>query len=232
MYDVEVVVPVYNESECIDDVILDWLKELDILRIPYRLLVINDGSKDNTVEILKKYEDNPKIKVINKNNSGHGPTILLGYRIAVQEAQWVFQVDSDREIRAEHFTKVWAERQNRDAVIGVRDGRQQPLPRKIISFISCLVVSLFYGTGVKDVNCPFRVLKSEVLKPILQHIPHNTFAPNVVISGLLLHLKKRVCNVPIPHSSRQTGEVSIKKWKLLQAAMKSFVQTIMIRFRT
>ena len=230
MYDVGVVMPVYNEAECISGVLDDWIRELDDLGLSYRLIVLNDGSKDSTAEVLSLYRDNPKVNVINKKNSGHGPTILQGYQIAVQEAHWIFQVDSDNEMRAEHFKKVWNERENADAVIGIREGRHQPLPRKIVSLFSRLVVALFYGTGVTDVNCPFRLLRANVLKQILKQIPPDTFAPNVAISGFLILKKLRVKNIPIPHRGRQTGEVSIKKWRLLKAAMKSLLQIIRIRF--
>jgi glycosyltransferase involved in cell wall biosynthesis len=230
MYDVEVVMPVYNEAECVCDVLDDWMKELSLLAINYRLLVLNDGSKDNTAEVLAHYARNPNIKVINKKNSGHGPTILQGYHLAVPEAQWVFQVDSDNEIKAEQFQKLWTEREKYDAVIGIRDGRQQPFSRKIISAVSRLVVRVFYGQGVTDVNCPFRLMRVAVLKEILKRIPETTFAPNVAISGFLALRKANVLNIPIPHRNRETGEVSIKKWKLLKAALKSFMQVIQIRF--
>jgi glycosyltransferase involved in cell wall biosynthesis len=230
MYDVELVIPVYNEAACITIVLDDWVKELDRLGISYRMIVLNDGSKDNTAEILSPYRDNPKVNVINKKNSGHGPTILQGYQMAIQEAHWVFQVDSDNEMKAEHFKKVWYERANVDAVIGIREGRHQPLPRKIVSFFSRLIVTLFYGRGIIDVNCPFRLLRADVLAPILKHIHQDTFAPNVAISGILALRRMRLKNIPIPHTERQTGEVSLKKWKLMKAAMKSFLQVVMIRF--
>jgi glycosyltransferase involved in cell wall biosynthesis len=231
MYDVEIVMPVYNEAACINEVLDDWIRELDLFGISYRLLVLNDGSRDNTAEVLARYDNNPKVKVINKQNSGHGPTILQGYHIAAQAASWVFQVDSDNEIKAEHFKTLWAKRENWDAIIGIRDGRQQPLPRKIISFFSRLVVRIFYGRGIMDVNCPFRLMRAEVLKQILPHIPENTFAPNVAISGFLALMKAKVLNIAVPHANRQTGEVSIKRWKLLKAAIKSFVQVIQLRFQ-
>ena len=232
MYDVEIVMPVYNEAACINEVLDDWIRELDLFGISYRLLVLNDGSHDNTFEVLARYDNNPKVKVINKQNSGHGPTILQGYHIAAQEASWVFQVDSDNEIKAEHFKTLWSKREMHDAVIGIRDGRQQPLPRRIISAVSRLAVSLFYGSGIADVNCPFRLMRADALKQILTRIPENTFAPNVAISGFLALEKAKVLNVAVPHSNRQTGEVSIKKWKLLKAAVKSFSQIIRVRFQT
>jgi glycosyltransferase involved in cell wall biosynthesis len=230
MYDVEVVMPVYNEAECVCDVLDDWTKELDRLAIRYRIIVLNDGSKDTTAEELACYESKPNIRVINKKNSGHGPTILQGYGIAVHEAEWVFQVDSDNEIAAEHFKTLWQEREKYDAVIGIRVNRSQPVSRKIISLVSRLVVALYYGTGVTDVNCPFRLMRSVALKEILHNIPDTTFAPNVAISGFLALTKARVLNIPIPHHNRETGVVSIKKWKLLKAACKSFIQVIQIRF--
>lgn len=231
MYDVEIVMPVYNEAACINDVLFDWDRELGTLGLSYLLLVLNDGSRDATAEVLGCHQNNPKIRVINKKNSGHGPTILQGYRMAVDEAAWVFQVDSDNEMEARHFKKIWEARESSDAVIGIRDGRLQPLPRKIISMVSRLIVALFYGSGIADVNCPFRLMKSEVLKEILSGIPHDTFAPNVAIAGLLISQKRRIKNIPIPHNERRTGEVSIKKWKLLKASMKSCLQTVLIRFK-
>jgi glycosyltransferase involved in cell wall biosynthesis len=232
MRDVEVVMPVYNESECIGEVVDDWIRVLDEMGLAYCIRVLNDGSKDNTAEVLAAYDTHDGIAVVNKANSGHGPTILMGYRQAVENAEWVFQVDSDNELRAEHFGLVWEPRSSYDAVMGIRDGRAQPLPRKVISMISRLVVRVFYRGGVQDVNCPYRLMRSDVLRPIIEQIPDDTFAPNVVISGVLGLRWSRIYNVPIPHHDRETGEVSIKRWRLLKAAMHSFWQTIALRFRT
>jgi len=229
MRDVAIVMPVYNEEACIQDVVEDWLRELKSLGISFLLIVLNDGSKDNTEAALRKFAADRNVRVINKQNAGHGPTILQGYHMAVTEAEWVFQVDSDNEIAARHFATMWEARSGRDAVIGVRDGRQQPLPRKIVSFVSRLVVRLFYGAGVRDVNCPFRLMRAPVLGKILKHIPDDTFAPNVAISGMLALSKCSLANIPVPHTGRATGEVSIKKWKLFTAAFRSLVQTIQIR---
>jgi glycosyltransferase involved in cell wall biosynthesis len=232
MYDVEIVMPVYNEAACINEVLDDWIRELDLFGISYRLLVLNDGSRDNTAEVLARYHKNPKVEIINKQNSGHGPTILQGYHIAAQEASWVLQVDSDNEIKAGHFITLWRARKKYDAVIGIRTNRRQPLSRKIISLFSRLVVLLFYESGIDDVNCPFRLMRSEVLKDILKKIPDNTFAPNVAISGLLALTKARILNMAVPHSNRQTGEVSIKRWRLAKASMRSFLQIVKIRYST
>ena len=231
MNDVCIVMPVYNEEACINEVINDWKAALDRLQITYNLLILNDGSRDNTARELTKQQGSPTVTIINKENSGHGPTILTGYHLAVENAEWVFQVDSDNEMRAEHFQKLWNERRGCDAVFGIRSAREQALPRKIISFISRMAVTLCYGNGVQDVNCPFRLMCADILKKLLQRIPADTFAPNVAIAGLFVLNGSPVKNIAVPHSNRQTGEVSIKKLKLFKAAMRSFLQTIRIRFK-
>lgn len=231
MKDVTVVMPVYNEEACISDVIDDWKAALGNLQITCDLLILNDGSRDKTADRLAAYESDPAVTVINKENSGHGPTILAGYHLAAANAEWVFQVDSDNEMRAEHFQKLWRERSGCAAVFGIRSAREQALPRRIVSFISRMAVSLCYGRGVHDVNCPFRLMRSDILTQLLQRIPPDTFAPNVAIAGLFVLNRYPVKNIAVPHSNRQTGEVSIKKWKLFKAALKSFLQTIRIRFR-
>jgi len=230
MKDVTVVMPVYNEEACISDVIDDWKTALEKLQITYTLLILNDGSRDKTADRLATYEGDPAVTVINKGNSGHGPTILTGYHLAVQSSEWVFQVDSDNEMQAGHFQKLWQERTGCAAVFGIRSARDQALPRRIVSLISRMAVNLCYGRGVQDVNCPFRLMRSDILRQLLQRIPPDTFAPNVAIAGLFVLKGQPVKNIAVPHSNRQTGEVSIKKWKLFKAAMKSFLQTISIRF--
>jgi glycosyltransferase involved in cell wall biosynthesis len=220
--------PVYNEEGAIAAVLAKWVKELDTLNINYQIHTYNDGSKDNTAAILeseaKKYPG--RIFVHDKANSGHGPTILQGYREQSAVAEWVFQMDSDDEMGPEKFGDLWEQRDHYDFLIGIRDGRYQQLPRKIISWMSRAVVRIFFGRGVRDVNSPYRLMKSDVFSSFYWVIPDDTFAPNVIISGWVAreHLKFYECQ--IPHGDRKTGEVSIKKWKLLKVALKSFVQTI------
>jgi glycosyltransferase involved in cell wall biosynthesis len=232
MNDVTVVMPVYNEEACINEVIEDWKTALDTLQISYNLLILNDGSQDNTARALERQRSNACVTVINKQNSGHGPTILTGYHRAVENSRWVFQVDSDNEMRAGHFKSLWDLRHGCAAVFGIRSAREQALPRRIISAISRMAVNICYGRGVQDVNCPFRLMRADILKVLLQRIPPDTFAPNVAIAGLFVLEGHQVKNIAVPHNNRQTGEVSIKKWKLFKAAMKSFLQTINIRFNT
>lgn len=223
------VMPVYNEQECIAAVVRSWDETLSSLGITYKIIVLNDGSKDGTQEALSVFEGQPRFEIVHKTNSGHGPTILQGYHQAVTQAQWVFQCDSDDEMKAEHFPALWNKRENYDALFGTRAGRQQNAARSFISACSRLTVKLLFGSGVEDVNVPYRLMRAPLLKQIVEQIPPDTFAPNVIISGTLARAGVRILNQPIPHGERKTGTVSIVRWKLWKAVFRSFLQTLSCR---
>jgi len=224
------VMPVYNEEACIVSVMEAWHAELTRLEIDFRMIVLNDGSRDGTAARLTRFAGRERIRVINKENSGHGPTILQGYRLAVEQAEWVFQVDSDDEMGAASFEKLWAERERYAALFGCRSSRQQGAGRRLISAVSRCAVHLLFGKGVVDVNTPYRLMRSSILKDIVALIPDDTFAPNILISGILVALRQPVLNIPVPHQGRKTGQVSIVKWRLWKAAACSLLQTVRFRF--
>ena len=223
------VMPVYNEEDCIREVIDSWREVLTALGMSYRILVLNDGSRDHTAEKLAAFAGDDRITIINKPNAGHGPTILQGYHLAVDLADWVFQCDSDDEMKAIHFPRLWEQRQNYDVLFGYRLQRKQNLGRKVISGVSRMTVRALFGRGVADVNTPYRLMRSAILRQIIDQIPGDTFAPNVIIAGAFARAKRRMANLPVPHEGRRTGAVSIVKWKLWKAACRAFWQTLRCR---
>ena len=226
MLDLAIVMPVCNEQACIARVIGSWLAMFAELSISFRMIVINDGSRDGTAQSLDAFLGVPHVEIIHKANTGHGPTVLMGYRKAVSEARWVFQCDSDDEMSAIHFPRMWETRDAYDAIIGIRTGRRQTATRRFISACSRVTVRGLFGKAVADVNAPYRLIRSELLREIIALMNDDTFAPNVVISGALSACGARVSNLPVPHEYRRTGSVSIVKWKLWKAAGQSLWQTI------
>lgn len=228
--ELNVIIPVYNEQDSIENVLIKWQTELEKLEIAFQIHVYNDGSKDNTEEVLNDFAaNNEKIIAHHKPNSGHGPTILLGYNQNT-DSEWIFQIDSDDEMQPDCFKTLWDNRNQYDFLIGSRTNRQSPLARKIVSLISRLTVHIFYSSGVYDVNSPYRLMRTDHFKEYFKQIRDNTFAPNIVISGIAGLTKARIFETPVEYKFRTTGEVSIKKWKLFKAALKSFLQTIITRF--
>ena len=224
--DLALVIPAYNEAECIADVVAAWRSALDALGINHVISVFDDGSTDGTSDALTVFAEDPRVEVVRKPNSGHGPTILMGYRAAVSRAQWVFQCDGDDEMSPESFAGLWRMRSEYEALFGTRKDRAQSVGRRLITLVSRAVVRLAYARGVEDVNSPYRLMRSDLLAPIVHAIPDATFAPNLVVSGVFALSGARIANVEVPHESRRTGSVSIVKWRLWRAAARSLVQTV------
>jgi dolichol-phosphate mannosyltransferase len=225
--DLAVVMPVYNEEECIVTVVGSWLSALAELGMRFQIIVLNDGSSDRTQEGLCSFRHDDRVAVINKKNSGHGPTILMGYQKAVRLADWTFQCDSDDEMKPDSFRVLWGNRTGFDALFGVRTERSQNLGRRFLSACTRAMVQVLCGKGVTDVNTPYRLIRSRILAQMIDHVPVNAFAPNVIISGIICKLGLRTFEVPVLHENRRTGKVSIVKWKLWKSAATAFWQTLL-----
>ena len=227
--DLAVIIPVYNEEGSIEKVINKWNNELLQTSINFKIHVYNDGSKDKTLHILNRLKVcNKNLIVHNKQNSGHGPTILQGY-CENSYAEWIFQADSDDEIEPEAFHKFWVCRDKYEIIIGRRTERNSPLSRTIISYTARFLTSILYGMSVFDVNCPYRLIKTSSFKDCFSSIPKSTFAPNVIVSGYAAWQRLRTAEIEVLFKPRATGEVSIKRLKLFKAAVVSGWQVVAYR---
>ncbi|MGE0462581.1 MAG: glycosyltransferase family 2 protein [Vicinamibacterales bacterium] len=225
-----VVMPVYNEAALVSGVVEDWIKELERLHIDYELIVYDDGSSDGTPGILARLAARHGAVVVRRHaNRGHGPTILRGYREAT--ADWVFQVDGDGEMEMAAFRALWQRREDYDFLLGRRVHRASPLTRRLITAVSRVSVRLAFGPGIVDVNAPYRLMRAARLQELLPLIPDDTFAPNVMLSGLAVLSGLRVFETPVRCVPRRTGSGSLGRARALHAAARSLVQTLRVAVR-
>ena len=116
-----IIVPAYNESDNIEIFVNDWYPVIESHNTDgkSRLVIINDGSKDDTYEkLLSLAESRPYLIPLTKPNGGHGPTVIYGYRYAIEQgADYIFQTDSDGQTVPSEFEGFWEKRKKYDAVI-------------------------------------------------------------------------------------------------------------------
>ncbi|MEX2607734.1 MAG: glycosyltransferase family 2 protein [Kiritimatiellia bacterium] len=225
-----VVMPVYNEAEVVESVVHEWLKMLDGLNVSYRLQVCDDGSTDQTAGVLD-HLSHPSLEIHHARNRGHGPTVLRAFKVAASRSPWIFQTDSDGEIPASAFPEFWQARKQADFVVGFRENRISPPDRQIITSVLRGIMWLLFGRRLRDGNCPYRLMRSETFRPLFDQLPEDSFAPNVLISGFSVLDRLRILELSVPHHPRQTGVCSIRKLKLLRAALLSARQTLSFRMR-
>ena len=226
--DVAVVIPVFNEEKLIGECINEWLNVLDSVNLNYEILIIDDGSSDATISIVERYGDNQNVQVIIKQNEGHGPTILAGYKRAVGIAEWVFQADSDNEISPNQFSALWSRRQGQDAVIAWRQGRDQTTVRRLVTFFARVTTKVLFRCHLRDVNIPFRLIRSETLTILLKKIPSDTFAPNIALSGALSLMNYQVEECPVLFNERIVGESSLSNLGAVRKGGRALLELIKI----
>ncbi len=224
-----VVMPVYNEASEIVKVLDEWLIVLRKNIQRFRFLVLNDGSKDQTLSILKRYaETAPELEVIDKANSGHGPTCTFGYRLAVERgADWVLQIDSDGQCSPLYFQRLWESRKDQKAVFGCRLSRGDGLMRWLVSRIVSFVCLLGARTWLIDANVPYRLIERDLLREVLKEIPENFSLTNILLA-IGIKRRTKIRWVRIHFQDRYAGSSTINLKRLFQYGIE-LIQQLRLR---
>jgi glycosyltransferase involved in cell wall biosynthesis len=229
-----IVMPAYNEEANIENVVSQWHGVIAKINqqqgVRSKLIIANDGSKDKTFEIMQQLTSKyPDFEPFDKPNSGHGATLLYLYRKAIEAgADFVFQTDSDGQTIPDEFWQLWEDRDKYDFLIGDRNSREDGKDRIFVTRVLRLIVRLIFGVYVKDANTPFRLMKVERLKEILQVIPPDFFLCNVAISAIAVKWNERRRWYPITFKPRQAGVNSINLKRIIKIGWKALSDFTMI----
>jgi dolichol-phosphate mannosyltransferase len=218
-----IILPVYNEEASIVHVIEEWLPEFRKIvgKDQFVFCTINDGSKDKTSAILraqeKKYEE---IRVIDKENAGHGQTCVFGYREALKNnAEWIFQIDSDGQCDPKYFKLFWDEREKHKVIYGYRRRREDGLSRFLISRVVTLVTFLATGVFVRDANVPYRLMHASTLKDLIVNVPEDFKLTNILISAMQKG-RYGIKWINISFRDRHGGSPSVKAYSFMKEGFK------------
>lgn len=221
------VMPAYNESENIKETVQQWypviekINEMDDCEAV--LAIANDGSKDNTFEVMQSMRGAFKyFEPLTKENGGHGQTVLFLYRYAIEHgADYIFQTDSDGQTDPEEFWQMFENRHNYDFQIGYRQGRQDGASRVFVTKTLRLVVWLMFHEWVTDANTPFRLMQKDKLKAIMDVIPQDYFLCNVAISAIAVKWRYKIKFYKITFKPRQGGVNSINMKRIVKIGWKA-----------
>lgn len=220
-----IVIPAYNEQENIGNVIDEWYPIVEKYNgnQESRLMIIDDGSKDSTFTIIQEYaKTRPLLLPMTKKNSGHGATVLYGYRCALEQgADYIFQTDSDGQTLPSEFSQFWEQRKKYDMVIGYRNNREDGLSRVLVTQVLNLVILVCFGTAVTDANTPFRLMSRESLMENIKYVPNDFNLSNVILSVVYAKKGQKVRYIPITFRCRQGGENSINLKQIFKIGLQA-----------
>lgn len=223
--------PCYNEEKNIQQTVDKTIPILQQIASKWEIILINDGSKDNTGKVLdqiqKKY---PKqIKIITHNpNRGYGAALKSGFYNA--QYQWIAFTDSDGQFDFSEITK-FVDKQNQtqaDLVIGYYLSRQVSKSTIITSKIWELIVWILFGLKVTDIDCAFKLIN----KKVINTIPKLEAERGAFISSeLLIKAKKagfKIAELGVHHYPRVEGKATGRNIKVI---LKSFSDLFCLWFK-
>ena len=199
-----IIVPAYNEAERIPQTLIDMDKRLSGVDYSYEILVVNDGSKDNTAVVVKNMAKMVKnLKLIDlKENSGKGGAVKQGMLLAAGKVRLF--MDADNSTSIDQFEKmIPLFKDGYGVVIGSRSvkGAQldppEPFYRQIIGKILNFLVQLFLLPGIWDTQCGFKAYTDEAAEKIFMLSRTTGWGFDVETLVLANRLGFRIKEVPV-----------------------------------
>jgi dolichol-phosphate mannosyltransferase len=223
-----VVMPIFNEADCLGAVLEEWTAVLDRTGIAWRLLALDDGSTDDTPSVLSSWLVRlgpERMEVLRHANRGHGRSCLRGYLRACElGVPWVMQIDSDGQCDASFFAPVWSARDTADVVYGVRRRRLDGWRRVLASALVRLLVRARSGVDCPDANVPYRLMRTAGLPGVLATIHGDFDLANIALAVQLRRAEWREACVDIVFRPRASGEPSVPLHRFAVKAAELAVQ--------
>ena len=220
------VLPAHNEADNIETVVNRALEVLPQVAPSVEIIVVNDGSRDSTGEIIDRLAaaDPRVVAVHHPVNQGYGAALTSGFRTATGSA--VMFMDSDQQFDIADITYLWPYVPFYDIVAGYRIQRRDPLYRKVYGKAFGLVVWTLFGVHLKDTDCAFKIISAD----LLSDMPLTT--PGALINTEMLARSMRrgatIVQVGVNHYARQAGESSGGSPRVVLRAMG---ETVRLWFR-
>ena len=198
-----VIIPVYNEAQIVGSFIKAVLKKIPDAEI----IVVNDGSADNTADIAAQ----AGAKVISHPyNIGNGAAVKTGIRNAVGDK--ILLMDGDGQHNPDDIPALLEASNNYDMAVGARTPESHAnLLRRFANFIYNILATYITGIRVKDLTSGFRVINRMTATKYLYLLP-NTFSYPTTITLAYLRSGRSVNYVPI-NAAKRTGKSKIKPLK-------------------
>jgi len=228
---VSVILPAYNEEECIEDAVRDCLEFLPRCFARYEVVVVNDGSKDATGQFIRELEAEFPGVVVGvqfERNRGYGAAIMAGFRRGSGEL--LFYTDSDRqfdicelEVAVETLQEKKAE-----AVFGYRVYRYDSVLRCMTSWVYNRLVRVLFAVKVRDVDCAFKLFERHVLDRM--HVACTDFFIDTELVARTAKQGHRTCELGVRHFPRTAGRTTVHPGHIPRTLMTVARMWLMIHF--
>ncbi len=209
-YKLTVIVPVYNEEANIERLEKELLDYLKIASVPAKVLFVNDGSTDKSLEFLEQVcSRNSEFSFISsEKNSGLSTAIKAGFDFVNTELTGY--IDADLQTTPNDFNLLLEHIEENDLVTGVRVNRKDTFVKNMSSKIANGIRRAFTQDGMDDTGCPLKIIKTCYAKNLPMFKGLHRFLP-----AMILLQNGKIKQIPVQHFPRIAGEAKYGLWNRL-----------------
>jgi glycosyltransferase involved in cell wall biosynthesis len=220
---VSLVIPCYNEEESVHELLSEAFGVLDNNGLDGEIVIVDDGSRDRTWELLAKYAENePRLKLVRfRRNYGQTAAMVAGLDHATGEI--IIPLDADLQNDPASIPDLLAKiDEGYDVVSGWRKNRQDTfVSRKLPSMIANAIISWVSGVKLHDYGCTLKAYRREVLDPVQLYGEMHRFIPIYASwSGA------QVTEVVVNHRARKYG---VSKYGIMRT-FKVILDLLVVKF--
>lgn len=219
--DISIILPAKDEAKSIPILIKEISSILIKTKKTYEIIIVDDGSKDNTKEIIKKLK-NSKVQLIShRGNLGKSQALQTGFNQA--RGDTIITMDADLQDDPKEIPNFLRELKSYDVVSGWKKKRYDPISKKIPSKIFNKLVNILTGLNIHDINCGFKAYKRECIMQLNLYGELYRFIP------LLLYKENfTIGEIEVNHRKRKYGKSKFG----IGRNIKGFIDLITIIFLT
>jgi glycosyltransferase involved in cell wall biosynthesis len=206
---ISITLPAYNEAENIQALSEEIMWYFESKKIPYEIIIVNDGSADETGKIADALAaKHTTISVIHHSpNKGYGRSLLDGFKASRYD--YLFFTDADRQFKMESLDDFipHARDGSMDMIIGYRIDRQDPFMRKFLSGCFNLLIRIVFSLKVKDIDCAFKLFKKKSFEALGIQSGDFLFNAEMLTKACAKHLSIR--EIGVRHFPRAGGTSTV-----------------------
>jgi glycosyltransferase involved in cell wall biosynthesis len=226
---ISVFFPAYNDALSLPTLLQRTFEVLPQCASDYEVIVVNDGSYDNTADVLSALavRHAPHLRIVtHPENRGYGAALRSGFEAATKD--WVFYTDGDGQYDVGELPKLV---QQIAADVGLVNGfkleRHDPTHRIVIGKIYNFCARMLFGIRLRDIDCDYRLVRRKVLEDL--QLSATSGAVCVELVRKIELTRWRVVEVGVHHYPRLHGRSQFFRWRSLAT---TFTQLIYLHLST
>lgn len=201
--------PCYNEADNVGLMIEQAVKVGEDYGIDYEVIVVDDGSRDESEEIVRRWAaKNPRVRLVkHEKNLGYGAALRTGLKSATKDL--VFLTDGDNQFHLSDIEKLFAKIDSCDVVVGYRQNRRDKSYRRMNGFLWTQFSRMIFGLRVRDIDCAFKLFRRKCLDGLDLRSDYL-----LIHAEILARLKKkgaRIEEIGVTHYPRTAGVATATK---------------------